>query len=72
MSEKRGPDGRFVDGSEVTYECELGTHAFPEATIVCDPWSNWNLVNLPQCVPGESFCFTYLVLLFLRYLIISK
>ena len=52
MSEKRGPSGRFEDGSEVTYACELGTHAFPESTIVCDPWNNWNLKNLPQCVPG--------------------
>ena len=54
VSENRGPSGRFVDGSEVTYACGLGTSAFPEATIVCDPWNNWNLKNLPQCVPGES------------------
>ena len=52
--ERRGPHGRFINGSEVTYSCNPGSHAYPRDTVTCDPRTNWNFEKLAQCIPGET------------------
>ena len=55
-SEIRKFNKKFVNGSEVKYACNPGSHIFPEDTIICDPTKDWDVENLPQCVPGIMFC----------------